>query len=143
MLTSRSRGRRIDSQWVNCFLHILIPFRFLRDRREKWDGGTKKWDQKVGPIVILIFIYVYLPFTIVGSFYGRGHKTLAYGARGSRIESCFSLFFPFTFRLSKIVYARLDFREDTPRLSYPFLHKQTTHFRVVGFAWGEMTIIHA
>ena len=49
MLASWARGRRIDSLWVYCCFHILIPFRFLRDRRKKWDGGTKKWDQKVGP----------------------------------------------------------------------------------------------
>ena len=97
---------------------VLIPFRFLRDRRKKWDQsvgpkrGTKKWDQKVGPkvgptfwslfFVNLMFKYLYSSTLHMERFDGRAHKTLAYGARGSRIasRSMHTLFS--TFRIQKV-----------------------------------------
>ena len=92
-LASGSCGCRIDSRWVQSFLYVLIPFLFLRDRREKWDGGIKKWDQKVGPIVILIFKYIYFTVNPVKSLSGRAHKTLANGEGESWIDSHSAHFF--------------------------------------------------
>ena len=96
------------------FLPILIPLRFLRDRRKKWDGGTKKWDHKVGPIVILMFKNIYFPRICVISLRDRAHKALADEERDGWIDSrsVHSLFS--TFLLQK-VETTMDILEENRR----------------------------
>ena len=85
-------------------------------------GGTKKWDQKVGPIVSLRFKYFHFHLLFIECLDGGVHKMLASGARESRIDSRSSLrsLSPHNlFRVSapKKVATRSDILEDIPRLS--------------------------
>ena len=156
MLASGARGCRIESQWVYFWFPFWFPSDFYEIAAKNGTvgpiSGTKKWDQKVGPIVLLIFKYLHFRFTHVISLGGRAHITLAFGARERRASDRFPRWAHsfFTFWFPKKVDARSDILEEIPRLSWPFLHKQTVphfflkcgtthnqphHWIIVGFSW--------
>ena len=106
------------------------------------------WDQKVGPKSGTnrhFDLYISLSFSHLCEqpLWPSWQDTRLRSERKSDRISLLTLLFFSCHILAVHKNARLDFREEIPRLSYPFLHKQATNFRVVGFAWGEMTIIHA
>ena len=132
---------------------VLIPFRFLGDRRKKWDQsvgpkrGTKAWDQKVGPksgshfffFVILIFKHFYFSILNMECLDGRAHKTLAYGARGSRIasRSMHTLFS--TFRIQKVeMVIRYSWGESAIISLFPFRSSIPTFLLKAHFRTGRI-----